>query len=290
METKAHYVIVGAISILATAFIIAFVLYLGGSETDRQHHQYDVVFEGGVSGLQRGADVKYNGISVGSVEEIKLDEVNPNTVLARIRVVPQTPIKTDSFAVLEPQGLTGLNYILINAGTDSEPLLREVSEAKIPRISAQKGTIEALLVGGEEIIQSSNQALIRLNRLLSSTNLERFNKILADTERLMARLAILSENFEADGRVMQRLEHSLAAFERAAVQLEKTAQDVSALTQTTDRFLSNEASIAMRDVSTSAIEFYDASVDGAAYIEDLSAITKKLRMRCYPNYPLLWTI
>ena len=49
-----------------------------------------------VSGLSKGSSVQYNGIKVGDVIELRLDDKDPRRVLARIRLAANTPVKVDT--------------------------------------------------------------------------------------------------------------------------------------------------------------------------------------------------
>ena len=62
---------------------------------------------GSVSGLQEGGQVLYRGIPVGRVAEIRIDPDNVENVLVTVEIDRETPIKQDTVATLEMQGLTG---------------------------------------------------------------------------------------------------------------------------------------------------------------------------------------
>jgi phospholipid/cholesterol/gamma-HCH transport system substrate-binding protein len=111
METRAHHFLIGAFAIGITLLTIGFLFWVGRFEFDRQYQIYDLKFEGSVSGLSKAGDVLYNGIKVGEVIMIEIDEDNPKNVLVRIQVGRATPVKEDSYARLETQGLTGVAAI-----------------------------------------------------------------------------------------------------------------------------------------------------------------------------------
>ena len=64
--------------------------------------------------------MQFNGIKVGEVSDIELDAQDPNKVIATAQVRSDTPVRVDTEASLEPQGITGVNYIQITAGTVSQ--------------------------------------------------------------------------------------------------------------------------------------------------------------------------
>jgi phospholipid/cholesterol/gamma-HCH transport system substrate-binding protein len=91
METKANYALVGAFAVGAVLAILLFAMWLAQSQFNREYARYDIVFEGAVRGLARGAEVRFNGIKVGEVTQLNINPDNPTQVVARIRVDGQTP-------------------------------------------------------------------------------------------------------------------------------------------------------------------------------------------------------
>ena len=94
METKANHVLVGAFTLAAIVAGLLFMLWASKSVSDASWQEYEVVFTGAVTGLSEGGSVRFNGIPVGTVRELRIDPDNPRRVLARIRVSRETPVKT----------------------------------------------------------------------------------------------------------------------------------------------------------------------------------------------------
>jgi phospholipid/cholesterol/gamma-HCH transport system substrate-binding protein len=198
MERNANYALVGLISTILLIAMIVFVFWLTNFELSQKYDLYDVVFHGPVHGLTKGGEVQFNGIKVGEVSNITLDQKDPNIVIARVRVTEETPVRVDSRAQLEPQGITGVNYVQISAGTPSRPLLEDTVEpGAIPQIAARRDQISDLLSGGGTVMQDAVETLGRINRVLSDTNIKNFSAILSDvqafTAELRERKAILAD-------------------------------------------------------------------------------------------------
>ena len=172
MERNAHYALVGLISMLLFLGMIVFVFWLAKFQFTKQYDIYDVDFKGPVRGLSSGGQVFFNGIKVGEVTKLSLDKADPNRVVARIRTTSDAPVRIDSTATLEPLGITGVNYIEIDAGTTSKPLLKDAAPANtIPVIRTKVGALESLLSGGGDVLTRTVEALDRVNRLLSDKNI-----------------------------------------------------------------------------------------------------------------------
>jgi phospholipid/cholesterol/gamma-HCH transport system substrate-binding protein len=198
MERNANYAMVGFASLILFVGLLAFVLWLAQVRFNRDYDIYDIVFDGPVRGLSQGGEVHFNGIKVGEVTRIRLDPVNASRVIAGIKVSTDVPIKTDSFATLEPQGITGLNYVQITAGASSRPLLKDATpKGQTPVIRSQKSALADLLEGGGTVLQRSVEALDRVNRLLSDANLQTVSGMLDDahsiTSELRERKAIIAD-------------------------------------------------------------------------------------------------
>jgi len=112
-------------------------------------------------------------------------------VNAFVRVQSDTPVRQDSYATLEPQGITGVNYLQITSGTASKPLMKDLPNPPghdMPTIYAQGGALSDLLAGGGTMIQKAVEALNRVNRVLSDDNIQRFGGIMGDVQAVTAEL------------------------------------------------------------------------------------------------------
>jgi phospholipid/cholesterol/gamma-HCH transport system substrate-binding protein len=212
VETRAHYVVVGAIVLGAVALGFLFVLWLG--QTKRDYDEYDVIFRERVSGLSVGAAVSFNGIQKGEVMDLTIAPDNPGIVIARIQVDDDTPVKTDTKAELELVGFTGLAIIQLVGGSADEPLLKSVTRG-VPRIEADAGGIAQILAGGNEIVAKANL-------LLSEENTAAFSRILASVDTLTATLAAQDDNISA---TMENLATASANLDRTAESLDKLLAD-----------------------------------------------------------------
>lgn len=82
----------------------------------KQKVPFRVIFEGSASGLRKGGSVNFAGIRVGEVVSLKLDR--PRRVVALAMIDGNTPVKSDTQAGLEFQGLTGIAAISLTGGSD----------------------------------------------------------------------------------------------------------------------------------------------------------------------------
>lgn len=217
MERNANYALVGFASLVLFIGLAAFVLWLAQVRFARDYDLYDIVFDGPVRGISVGGDVNFNGIKVGEITRIALDPSNASRVISRIKVTSDVPIKTDSFATLEPQGVTGVNYVQISAGTRARPLLKDVTpHGQVPVIRSQKSTLSDLIEGGGTVLQRSIEALDRVNRVLSDQNIEQVGGMLKDMHSLTTELNSRKQVIADADKALQDLDVTLQRATRVA--------------------------------------------------------------------------
>jgi phospholipid/cholesterol/gamma-HCH transport system substrate-binding protein len=251
METKAHYALVGFFAIALIAAGALFVIWLGQLRFDQAFKEFDVEFEGPVRGLTEAAEVRFNGIKVGDVTQLRLDERDPSIVVARIRVFDWTPVMRDSVAQLEPQGLTGLNYIQLNPGSpDSEPLVPRPGE--IPRLKSRPAQIESLLMSSEGIAQAASEALAKINNLLTEESLD-------DISATIANVRMLSDQLAGNGDETKAL---VARLNNAIVSIDLAAQEVQAL-------MSDDVARMVEETTLASAGVNRASTDASAILADV---------------------
>jgi len=189
MEKNANYALVGLSSLILTIGLVIFLAWIARVSFAQDYDLYDILFEGPVRGLNQGGEVHFNGIKVGEVTKIRLNAANPSQVRATVRVTSDVPIRVDSYATLEPQGITGVNLVQITAGTTSKPLLKDVTPRdQIPVIRSQKSALSDLLEGGGTVLTRTIEALDRVNRVLSDENIKTVSAAVSDVQAVTAEL------------------------------------------------------------------------------------------------------
>jgi len=254
METKAHYALVGFFAIALAAAAALFAVWLGQLQFNQEYSEYDVVFQGPVRGLTEASEVRFNGIKVGEVTRLTLDHNDASLVIARVRVAAQTPVLRDSVAQLEPQGITGLSYIQIMAGSpDTQPLLS--SPGDIPRLQSRQAQLESLISSSEDIARSASEAIVRVNVLLSDENMVEF-------QRLLHNIRVISDDLSERDGLVARARQAIEKMETAAV-------DVSSVAVEIERVMSNEVATAANETALASIEVNRTSVTTTAVLEDM---------------------
>lgn len=232
METRANYALIGAFVLMAAAAVIGFALWLGSSQFNRDYSIYDVVFPGPVT-LEEGASVRYIGIKVGEVETVRIDRRDASMVRARLRVDRSTPVKTDSTAIIDFAGITGVTFIQINAGSDDAGPLLPAPYEDVPVIKAGETPLAALFNGGAEIVGQAGMTIDQLSTLLTDDNIVAMGEILGNVRDITATLS------EDDKALLAQAIETLASLERAGDNLTAASTDMTAVASSVDQELSS---------------------------------------------------
>ncbi len=217
MERDAHYAAVGIATIALLAALAVFSIWLARLQFNNDYDVYDIVFYGPVRGLSEGGEVHFNGIRVGEVTDLNLDPKKGDQVIARIRIDATTPVRVTSRAQLEPQGITGLNYIQITAGNPNSAILKtQYPDNVVPVLQSQPSPIAELLSGSGTVLAQTVDALNRINRVLSDDNVRSFSTSLKNIESL-------STELEARKGMLEQLEQALIKANSAVAEYEALA-------------------------------------------------------------------
>ncbi len=182
METKANYVLIGVFTLITSVFLLLFGLWAAKYSTDRDWQRYQVVFDEAVTGLTEGGSVQYNGISVGTVEELSLAPDDPRMVVALIKVRKETPVKVDTRAKLSFTGLTGTAFIQLTGGSPDALPLRADNGDEVPRILTEASALQ-------NIAETANRLVARMDKVLSDENIQNINATLENIESATGALA-----------------------------------------------------------------------------------------------------
>ena len=265
MEKNANYALVGLSSLILFIGLVIFVVWLARVSFSHQYDLYDIVFEGPVRGLNQGGEVHFNGIKVGEVTRIALDRTNPTRVIARARVTSDVPIRLDSYATLEPQGITGVNYVQITAGTPSKPLLKVAEQDKcrsnglsqcIPILKSQHSALSDLLEGGGTVLARTIEALDRVNKVLSDQNIKTFSATLSDAQAFTAALRERKEIISDAQKLIQ--------------DLDTATENADSILKSTHELLNGDGKRGLKNIA-------DAADEAKATAHDLRGMVDKLQ-------------
>lgn len=212
METRAHFVAIGGFTLAIVAGAFLFIFWMAGYGGGANLTRYRIVFEGSVSGLARGGVVLFNGLRVGEVKSVDFAANDPGKVVAEVNVDSRIPVRQDTVARLEMQGLTGASAIALSGGEpDAKPLAGDP-----PTLKAEPSQIQNLLVNVQNISTRADSVLTRLDKLFAEVgpavadtvkNVNTFSKALDNASGgLPGMMSGIGELGRKIGPLAQRLE------------------------------------------------------------------------------------
>jgi phospholipid/cholesterol/gamma-HCH transport system substrate-binding protein len=273
METRANYALIGAFTIATALAAFGFVYWFSGPSKSGKQQFYQIVFSGSVSGLTKGSSVLFNGLKVGEVTFLQIDQHDPSMVDVLIRVDNGAPVKTNTQARLETRGFTGVADVLLVGGTPGAPELKAGPDQVYPQIRAERSDMQNLLGNAQQLSTKAAELLLKLDKFLDQNsaplsatikNAETFSKALADN----------SDNISATLKDLADVAHSLKP---AAARLEKFLatgeQTLKALDPQKLRQITNDiagASANLNKFSGTGLKEYQAlATDGRKAINTL---------------------
>ncbi|HJV92621.1 MAG TPA: MlaD family protein [Azonexus sp.] len=245
MDSKVNYVAVGVFVIVLGCALIAGVLWLAAGAGGRKHFDpYMAVINESVSGLNVDAPVKYLGVDVGKVREIRLQPGNPELVQLFFAIERGTPIKQDTVATLKIQGLTGIAYVELSGGRPDSPPLVATTPGQPPVIRTKpslSARLENVLTRG---LASLDRTSANVNAVLDDDNRAAFKSALADIARvahalseqrdaLNAGIGNLAQTADHTAQATQQLESVIRRIGTSADAVEKMADNVKQTSTTT---------------------------------------------------------
>jgi phospholipid/cholesterol/gamma-HCH transport system substrate-binding protein len=185
METRANFVLIGSFTLAVIAAAFGFVLWFQSLHTTKARSPIRIVFEGPASGLRNGGSVNFNGIRIGEVISVKLD--NPRRVVALAMVENNAPIRKDTLVGLEFQGLTGVAAISLKGGEEAAPAV-PLDEDGVPMLTADPN-------GLQDVTESIRATLQNINKVVAD-NQEAVKNSLHNLETFTGSLARNSEKID----------------------------------------------------------------------------------------------
>lgn len=221
MITRAQKVRLGIFLIFSLVVLFGTLGTLAGLKLVEKNDEYTVRFSISLSGLERGASVKYNGIWVGRVEDLNINRKNVSETVVTISLKQGTPIKKDTRAVVSMSGITGSKFIELTGGTSDSEFLPPGSE-----ILPGESFMDRLTGKAENIAEKVEILANRLNALVSAENRERIMNTVDNIDKLaISTRETIDENRGNIKDTIANLKGSTDKLDRTIATLEVEATD-----------------------------------------------------------------
>ena len=298
MSTKVSPALIGLFVIGAVAILVVAVVVLGSGKWFRKTYEFVMYFQGSVNGLNIGAPVKYKGVEIGSVADIRLQleqvevdwipvliEIDADKIAGRgfrgnLLVDPsalQTAIDRGLRGQLRMESfVTGLLYVALDQYPETVPRLVQPQGSRYREIP----TIPTEL---EQVQDQVREAFTKLAKIDFNAVTLAMTRAFEGVDRLTNSPA-LNSSLRSLEHVMPKFDEAVVNIRRLAVTLDKNASDLSTDLQQTSaatRTALAQIEIAIKQVGITMKEAEGTMISARAAIDPDSPfayeLTKSLR-------------
>ena len=240
MENRAHALAAG---LFALALGLGLLTALWWFSQDREQTRALVlVARDDIGGLGPQARVRFRGLAIGTVADIRIDPTDSRNILVRVQVSEELPLTRGLRASIGTIGVTGLAFVqLDDRGTDPTPLMGEGDEA--PRIKLESGLLSQLGEHALEAVEQFRNLSTRLSRVFDDEGVSQLRATLA---RIESAAAGMDQSFSALPKTLAavhsvltpqnvaRLSATLENLERSSAQTTPAMLELRALVSRVD--------------------------------------------------------
>ena len=292
MEREANYAAVGAFVLLVALLGVLFVYWYSDSREHRDYNRYEIYFTGSVSGLDRGAAVRYLGVGVGRVVDMRIDQRDSSRVEVIVDIDATTPISAHTVAELQLQGVTGLLYIDLREDRGNKRPPQTVAGLKYPVIRSAPSGFDVFLASLPEVLAAAGTVVQRAGLLLSDANLHAVASTLQSLERasselpqtvrdlkaLVAELRGASAELAASARSVRGLIDTAGPdVEAAARRMHAIAEHLASASEQLDKLIAENRADVRSFTRDGLPELERFAREGREAAEDIRALSTSLR-------------
>lgn len=290
METRASYILVGifVLGLLGAAVSTALWLVRPRAETA----MYFVVrFGEDVTGLRTGGDVRFHGVRVGEVSSIRID-AETEAIEVKLRVEEGTPIRQNTVARLQSQGITGATFIQLQRAKDSvagagDALVAGTSEAPFPEIESELSELQAVFKEFPLVLGEIKAAATQVAQLLNDKNLDSISKSLENLSRitndLTAQTGAISGVFVKVESTLETAEETLVSIGQLSRKIDTAIDEVTRgvnafekMTTEVDAFVEENRGPVADFTATGLYEMTQFLIDARELIQTLNRVSARL--------------
>jgi len=203
VENKAHALAAGLFTVLLAAAVIVAAMWFSGETYETVPYVLESKFS--VTGLNEQAYVRYRGVNIGKVTDIRFDPQDSRIILISIAIQSDMKLTRNTFAELRYQGVTGLSYVMLDDPGTSSDVLPPASEPGSARIPIRESIFASLAEVGQQVLADAREMAKRVNMLLSDENQTQIARALQNVESATRQVTTLAQAMEPAARTSEAL-------------------------------------------------------------------------------------
>jgi len=242
MVTRSQKIRLGIFVVVSLSALLITIAVILAPKLFEKRDVYYIGYENiSLTGLQRGGPVKYHGLTVGSVSDIRIDKEDISRVIVEVSLSHGTPIKQNTRADIELLGITGIKVIELRGGTHEAPYLK-------PGGSIEPGkSITELITGqAEGMLEKAELTLYNISQMTTPENRQKLMGLIDNTSLAMAQFNdILRKNNQALSQSIHSMAEITSDLQELVVGASQTMRHVAAISgsDTLRRVVTNLADI-----------------------------------------------
>lgn len=279
MDYKPQEIKTGIIITISTIILLIFLIGISGLECFNSDKKYLARFNY-TSGLEIGSIIRFGGMKVGTVEEMKICEDDNSKIEFVLTVDENVPIKTNSIATITSIGIMGESHINISTGhpdssllppgsmltcKDVLPLMQLMEPIGQITDNINESVVELKKMLGQDTRDELQSVLKNLNTLLS-TNQTNMNEMMANLNAASIELSTLSSRMDAIVESNQEtISQSLENLDETLIRTRSMMQNLANMIEHVDNIIVNKGYhlseiIENLDQTTSNLEEFSRSI------------------------------
>jgi phospholipid/cholesterol/gamma-HCH transport system substrate-binding protein len=158
MAKKTTNLFIGIFVILGCLLGVVAIIWVGATSYFQKGETYISYFDESVQGLQLDSSVKYRGVEIGRVEQIRVAPDN-RLIGVVMKVNLRDDLQKNAVAQLKSAGITGIMFVDLDRKKPGEPDLSPRIEfpSEYPIIPTRPSEIQRLVAGINDIVAKFNQ-------------------------------------------------------------------------------------------------------------------------------------
>ena len=252
MAKRSEEIKVGSLVVLSALLFLGTLMVVGGVNLLRRKQVNYVTYFRFAGGLDPGSVVRFAGRKVGTVQSADFDPRDTTRVIVRLKVMANTPVRTDSTAQISSLGFLGDNYVELSAGTkNASPLPpgSEIPAKEVVEIADVINNANALVLNVNQlvgtlgpklatVVDHANQLAVNLKNMTGPQAQQHVDRILSNVDEMLV------ETRPPLRRTMANLEVASAKVSPAIDKADVTLDNATALTKNLNQVvLENRAEI-----------------------------------------------
>lgn len=260
MENKNSYFIAGLFFCLVVGFIGIFLLFMQGYNS-KETRDYYIVTKELPNGIKKDGEVRFIGVPVGHIRDIYFSDPYSATIEIWLSIDDNLPIKTDSQAIVERSGISGIAHINITKGSDTARIFNKNERAQI---SLGEGLLDKIGSRTANLTESLDKIASKIDEALRQENLDKLLNSINKINSLMNVIAS-DKNLDKIDEIIDNLhvvsqDLKRANLDRLAANLDKSISDINTAWNNIDERI-NSGQIDFKTMLAPTIKSAQQSID-----------------------------